>query len=80
MLKVPRLVSEKILVTGLNNSSSVLMFHIKPSVLSLPSDPKSKLTNFGDIFDDGNDFNTVDEFDTKLVEIHKYSKRWLFYF
>ena len=67
MLRVPRLVSEKILVTGLNDSSSALMFHIKPSVLSLPSDPKSKLTNFGDISDNGNDFNTVGEFDAKLV-------------
>ena len=43
------------------------MFHIKPNVLSLASDPKSKLTNFGDISDDGNDFNTVGEFDTNLV-------------
>ena len=55
------------LVTGLNGSLSVLMFHIKPNVLSLASDPKSKLTNFDDIFDDGNDFNTVDEFHTNLV-------------
>ena len=46
---------------------SVLVFHIKPSVLSLPSDPKSILTNFADISDDGNDFNIVGEFDTNLV-------------
>ena len=52
---------------GLNGSLSVLMFHIKPNVLSLASDPKSKLTNFGDISDDGDDFNTVGEFDTNLV-------------
>ena len=31
------------------------MLHIKPSVLLLTSDPKSKLTNFGDIADNGND-------------------------
>ena len=43
------------------------MFHIILSVLSLASDPKSKLTNFGDISDDGNDFNAVGEFDTNLV-------------
>ena len=61
ILKIPRFVSGKILVTGL----SVSMFHIKPSVLSMASDPKSKLTNFGNIFDD--DFNTVGEFDTNLV-------------
>ena len=67
MLKIPRFVLGKILVTGLNGSLSVLMFHIKPNVLSLASDPKSKLTNFGDISDDGDDFNTVGEFDTNLV-------------
>ena len=67
MLKIPRFVLGKILVTGLNGNLSVLMFHIKPNVLSLASDPKSKLTNFDDIFDDGNDFNTVDEFHTNLV-------------
>ena len=67
MLKIPRFVLGKILVTGLNGSLSVLMFHIKPNVLSLASDPKSKLTNFGDISDDGNDFNTVGEFYTNLV-------------
>ena len=53
MLRMPRFVSGKILVTGLNNSLSVLMFHIKPSILSLASDPKSKLTKFRDISDDG---------------------------
>ena len=46
MLKIPRNVSGKILVTGLNDSSSVLMFHIKPGGLLQASDPGSKLTNF----------------------------------
>ena len=66
MLKIPRFISEKFLVTGLNDSLSVLIFHIEPSLLSLVSDPRSKLTNFGNISDDGNDFN-VDEFHTNLV-------------
>ena len=48
------------------------MFHIKPSVLSLASDPRSKLTNFGDICDDGNDFNTFGEFATNLVNRNPY--------
>ena len=43
------------------------MFRIKHSVPSLASDPRSKLTNFGDISDDGNDFITVCELDTNLV-------------
>ena len=67
MLKTPRFVLGKILLIGLNNSLSILMCHIKPSILSLTSDPKSRLTNFGDISDDGNEFNTVGEFDTNLV-------------
>ena len=67
MLRIPRFVPGKILVTGLNDSLSVLMFHIKPSLLSLASDPKSKFSNFGIISDDSNDFNTVGKFDTNLV-------------
>ena len=43
------------------------MFHIKPSALSLAFDSKSKLTNFGDISDDSNEFKTVGEFETNLV-------------
>ena len=52
MLRMPHFVSGKILVTGLNYSLSVLMFYIKPSILSLASDTKSKLTKFRDISDD----------------------------
>ena len=55
------------MVAGLADSLSVLMFHIKHSVLSLASDPRSKLTSFGDISDDGNNFITVCELDTNLV-------------
>ena len=67
MFKIPRFVSRKILVTDLNDSVSVLMFHIKPSVLSQASDPRSKLPNFGHIYDDGNDFNTLGKSDINLV-------------
>ena len=55
------------MVTALNESLSVLMFHIKHSVLSQASDPRSKLINFGDISVNGNDFNTVGKFDINLV-------------
>ena len=44
MLKIPRNVSGKILVTGLNDSSSVL--NDSSSGLLQASDPGSKLTNF----------------------------------
>ena len=67
MLKIPRFISGKILVTGLNDSLSVLMFHTNPSIFLMASDPKSKSTNFGNISDDDNNFNTVGEFDTNSV-------------
>ena len=66
MLKIPCFVSRKILVTGLNDSLSVLMSQIKPSILPA-SDPESTSTLFGNIFDNGNNFNTVSKFDTNLV-------------
>ena len=66
MLIIPHFVLGKFLV---------LIFNIKPSVLSLTSDPRSKLTNFVNISDNGNDFNTPGEFGINLVGIHKYSKR-----
>ena len=43
------------------------MLHTKASVLLLASDPISKLTNFSNISDDGNDFNGVSKFDISLV-------------
>ena len=47
-------------------SKAVVMFHVKPSALSLAY-PRCKLTNFADSLEDGNDFDTVGEFDTNLV-------------
>ena len=67
MLKIPCFIPGKILVTGLNDSLSVLMFHTNPSIFLMASDPKSKLTNSGNIFEDANHFNTAGEFDTNLV-------------
>ena len=47
-------------------SKAAVMFHVQPSALSLAY-PRSKLTNFADSLEDGNDFDAVGEFDTNLV-------------
>ena len=41
ILKISLFASGKILVTGLNDSLSALMLHVKPSVLSMACNPKS---------------------------------------
>lgn len=68
MLKIPFFVSGKFLATGLNHSLSVLAVRMEPTVLSPLSDPRSKLTNFDDILNDGNNFKDFVVFDTKLVK------------